>query len=137
MAKLHLEIVTPEKRVYSDDIDGVVIPGVEGELGVLPNHVPLMTMITPGQLQVQKEGRVDLLAVGEGFVEVTGTSVTVLTDLAVKESDIDEAKVEEALKRAQQALASPENTPEQADILTATIKKSVAQLNLKRRHRHG
>ncbi len=135
MAKLHLEIVTPEKRAYSDDVDGVVIPGVEGELGVLPNHTPLLTMVKPGELKVNKGGHVDLLVVGDGFVEVTGTTVTLLTDLAVTEAQIDEGKVEEALRRAEQALAAAKHEPDQAAVLMATIRKSVVQLNLKRRKR--
>ena len=133
MAKIHLEIVTPDKRAYTDDVDGVVIPGSEGEFGVLPNHAPLLTMVVPGELKVTRDGRVDYLVVGEGFVEVTGTSVTVLTDLAVAESQIDETTVEQALRRAEEALKSVDHSAEQAEVLTATIKKSLAQLNLKRR----
>ena len=133
MAKIHLEIVTPDKRAYSDEVDGVVIPGSEGEFGVLPNHAPLLTMVAPGELKISKEGHVDFLVVGEGFVEVTGTSVTVLTDLAVAESQIDETTVEQALRRAEEALKSVDHSPEQAAVLTATIKKSLAQLHLKRR----
>jgi len=132
MARLHLEIVTPEKRVYSDDVDGVVLPGSEGELGVLPDHVPLLTTITPGHLQVNRGGQIEHLAVGEGFVEVTGKNVIVLTDMALKDDQINESNVEEALKRAEEALAT-KPSPEEAAALTASIKKSVAQLHVKRR----
>lgn len=131
---VHLEIVTPEARVYSDEVDSVVIPGVEGELGILPMHVPLFTMIKPGELQVSKGGRPESLAIGEGFVEITGQRVVVLTDMAIKAEEIDESKVEEALRRAQEALADKQSrTQADLDALNASIQKSVVQLSLKRR----
>jgi F-type H+-transporting ATPase subunit epsilon len=85
MATLKLEIVTPETKAYSDDVDMVVLPGVEGEMGIYPMHVPLMTQIKPGELMVTKGGQRSYLAVGEGFVEITQTSVSVLTDMAIEE----------------------------------------------------
>jgi F-type H+-transporting ATPase subunit epsilon len=84
MATLKLEIVTPEAKIYSDDVDIVYVPGVEGELGILPHHIPLMTMIKAGELRVTTNGKETFMAVGEGFVEVTLDSVTVLTDMAVE-----------------------------------------------------
>jgi F-type H+-transporting ATPase subunit epsilon len=135
MATLHLEIVTPEARVYSDEVASVVLPGVEGELGVLPNHIPLMTMIKPGELRVVK-GRENLsLATGEGFVEVMGDRVTVLTDMALREEEIDVEGVEAALKRAEEELKRKKPGVEDAEVvlLMVQIQKSVAQLNLKRR----
>ncbi len=101
---LKLEIVTPEKKMFSDEVDSVVLPGIDGELGVLPNHAPLVTMLKPGELSYTKGGETIYLAVGEGFVEVLPTSVAVMTDMAVGESEIDEAAVEEALAARQDAL---------------------------------
>ena len=95
---VRLEIVTPEAKTFSDNVDSVVIPGVEGELGVLPMHAPLMTLLEPGELRVMKNGEETRLAVGEGFVEVTQEKIAVLTDMAVKESDIDESAAEAAIK---------------------------------------
>ena len=104
MATLHLNIVTPEAKTFSDDVDMVVLPGIDGEMGILPMHVPLMTQLAPGELKVLQKGREFYLAVGEGFVEITQTSVSVLTDMAVKEEAIDESAVQTAIERAQAAL---------------------------------
>src|SRR5580698_3178962 len=98
---LKLEIVTPDAKVYSEDVDMVTLPGVEGEMGVYPMHVPLMTQIAAGELSVRKGGQDYFLAVGEGFAEITGERVAILTDMAIKAENIDEAKAEEARKRAE------------------------------------
>lgn len=133
---LKLEIVTPEKQAYSEEVSSVLLPGVEGELGILPNHIPLLTMIKPGHLLVHQDGKDHDLAVGEGFVEVTGKKVIVLTDMALEASEIDEGAVEEAMKRAEQKLAEVKHeNPDEAAILMATIQKSMAQLKVKRRRR--
>jgi F-type H+-transporting ATPase subunit epsilon len=102
---LKLEIVTPEAKTYSEDVDMVTLPGVEGEMGIYPLHVPLMTQIVAGEVSVRKGGQDYFLAVGEGFVQITGDRVAVLTDMAIKSDDIDEAKAEEARKRAEARLA--------------------------------
>lgn len=133
MATLKLEIVTPEAKTYSDDVDSVVIPGIEGEMGVLPQHVPLMTKLAPGELRVSKGGEEIRLAVGEGFVEITQTSVSVLTDMAINESEIDESAAEAAVKRAEEALRDEHISDEQYAALQATLQKSLAQLKVKRR----
>ena len=99
-ATLKLEIVTPEKTAYSEDVEMVTLPGSEGELGVYPNHVPLLTTINPGELRVLKGGRETFLAIGEGFVEITGTTVSVLTDMALDVTAIDESAAEAAVARA-------------------------------------
>lgn len=129
-----LNIVTPEEQTFSDEVDGVVIPGSEGELGVLEAHAPLVTTLLPGELRYSKGGVEESLAVGEGVVEVTRDSVSILTDLAVTTHDIDEAAVEEALQRAQDALAEKMSDEEIATV-EASIQKSLAQLHVKRRHR--
>ena len=90
-ATLRLEIVTPEAKAYSEDVEMVTLPGAEGELGVYPNHVPLLTTLKPGELRVLKGGRETFLAVGEGFVEIKADAVSVLTDMALEASQIDEA----------------------------------------------
>src|SRR3954465_10361275 len=103
-ATLKLEIVTPDAKTYSEDVDMVTLPGVEGEMGIFPMHVPLMTQIVPGEIIVRKGGQDFFLAVGEGFVEITGDAVSILTDMAIKAQDIDEAKADEARKRAEERL---------------------------------
>ena len=92
--KLRLVIVTPEGKTFDDDVEQVVMPGVEGQLGVLPGHVPLLTQIMPGELDLKAHSKGDELAVGGGFAEITGSRVTILTDMAVKPEDIDEHAVE-------------------------------------------
>jgi F-type H+-transporting ATPase subunit epsilon len=135
MATLRLEIVTPETRAYSDDVDMVVIPATEGEIGVLPMHVPLMTQITPGELVVLKGNQTLHLAIGEGFVEVTQERVNVLTDMAIEERQIDEAAAEAAVKRAEDALARQDYGDEESAAVQASLAKSLAQLHVKRRRR--
>jgi F-type H+-transporting ATPase subunit epsilon len=133
MPTLKLEIVTPEAKIYSDDVEIVYVPGVEGELGILPHHIPLMTMIKPGELRVTANGKVTYMAVGEGFVEVTLNSVTVLTDMAVEEQAIDEGVAEAAIKRAQEALKDDHLGAEEVASVQAALQKSLAQLHVKRR----
>ncbi|MEI6337198.1 MAG: ATP synthase F1 subunit epsilon [Verrucomicrobiota bacterium] len=133
MATLRLEIVTPEAKTYSNDVDSVVIPGVDGELGILPLHVALMTQLLPGELRITKDGQETRLAVGEGFVEVTGKTVSVLTDMAVPESDIDESAAEEAIRRAEAAMKEEHLDEEGLANVQASLLKSLAQLRVKRR----
>jgi F-type H+-transporting ATPase subunit epsilon len=134
---LHLEIVTPEEKIFSGDVENVYFSGTDGEMGVLEMHVALVTGMVPGELRYVRDGRVEELAVGEGFVEVTGHNVVVLTDLAVGDAQIDEAAVEAAMKRAEESLRKIDQTTdtEQAALLQATIAKSMAQLKLKRKRK--
>ena len=114
-------------------MDSVVIPGVDGELGILPLHVALMTQLLPGELRITKDGQETRLAVGEGFVEVTGKTVSVLTDMAVPESDIDESATEEAIRRAESAMKEEHLDEEGLANVQASLLKSLAQLRVKRR----
>jgi F-type H+-transporting ATPase subunit epsilon len=132
---LHLEIVTPESRAYSDDVEMVVLPAVEGEMGVYPMHVPLITQIKPGELIVTKAGQQIALAVGEGFVEVTADKVSVIVDMALRETDIDEAAAEDAIRRAEARLKEEHIGDEESALVQAAIAKSLAQLHVKRRRR--
>jgi F-type H+-transporting ATPase subunit epsilon len=134
-ATLRLEIVTPEAQTFSDDVDMVTLPGAEGEMGVYPNHVPLMTQLAPGEVVVKKNGQDSFLAVGEGFVEITGDHVAILTDMAIKSDNIDEAKAEEARRRAEARLAEHLND-EDAAIVSAALANALAQINVKRRRHH-
>jgi F-type H+-transporting ATPase subunit epsilon len=133
---LRLEIVTPESRAYSDDVDLVVIPAVEGEMGIYPMHVPFMTQMKPGELVVTKNGKVEHLAVGEGFVEITQTRVNVLTDMALEEKQIDPAAAEQAVQRAEQRLKEGDLGSEEIAAVQAALERSLAQLRVKRR-RHS
>ena len=130
---LRLDITTPEANVFSDDVDMVVVPGIEGELGILPQHIPLMTTLKPGALKVTKQGHDTLLAVGEGFVEVLPDRVSVLTDMAIEEKQIDEVAVEAAIERARQAMREPNLSGEEIATVEASLRKSLVQLRVKRR----
>jgi F-type H+-transporting ATPase subunit epsilon len=131
---LKLEIVTPEALSYSGDVEMVTLPGSEGELGVYPKHVPLMTMLVPGEVIVRKDGQEIYLAVGEGFVEITGDHVSILTDMAFKSDAIDEAKAEEARRRAEARLAEKVENSE-IDAINVAIANATAQIEVKRRRR--
>ena len=131
---LKLEIVTPEATVYSEDVDMVTLPAVEGQIGILPHHVRLMTQMVPGEMIVRKDGQVSFLAVGGGLVDVTGERVSILTDLAVAADSIDEAKAEEARQRAAARLREKISAEEVASV-NASLARSLAQLKVKRRTR--
>jgi F-type H+-transporting ATPase subunit epsilon len=129
-----LEIVTPEALVYSDDVDMVTLPCLEGQLGILPHHIRLMTELVPGEMTVRKGGRVEFVAVGEGLVEVTGSSVSIVTSMAIAADKIDEAAVEEARQRAAARLRDKISHEELASV-NASLARSLVQLRVKRRHR--
>src|SRR5712671_1218134 len=131
-ATLKLEIVTPDAKTYSEDVEMVTLPGVEGEMGIYPHHVPLMTQIVPGEIVVHKGGQDFYLAVGEGFVEITGERVAIMTDMALKAENIDEAKAEEARQRAEARLAEHVDDEESA-MVSSALAHSLAQLKVKRR----
>src|SRR3954467_13435761 len=126
-ATLRLEIVTPEATAYSEDVEMVTLTGSEGELGVYPNHVPLLTTLQPGELRVLKGGREIFLAVGEGFVEVEADAVSVLTDLAIEASQIDLGAAEAAVARAQAAMKEDHGSEEVATI-QQELQKALAQM---------
>jgi F-type H+-transporting ATPase subunit epsilon len=132
---LKLEIVTPDAKTFSDDVEMVTLPGVEGEMGVYPQHVPLMTQLVPGEITVRKDGQDVFLAVGEGFVEITAERVAILTDMAIRSEQIDEAKAEEVRRKAEARLAE-KMSDEEAALVNATLAQSLVQLHVKRRHPH-
>ncbi len=133
---LTLEIVTPEARVYSDTIDTVIIPTVEGEVGILPGHIPLLTQIEDGELRVSKNGQTELLVIGGGFAQVESDRVRVLAEHAINEEKIDEKAVEAALQRAEAQLKEAENLdPNEFERLQSMVRFSGVQLAVKRRHR--
>ena len=132
MATIKLEIVTPEAKTFSDDVDMVTLTGTEGEMGILPQHMPLMTQLVAGEVVAKKGSQNIFLAVGDGFVQVTGDRVAILTDMAILAENIDEAKAEEARQRAEARLAE-KITAEDAAMVNATLVNSLAQLKVKRR----
>lgn len=133
---LTLEIVTPEARVFSDTIDTVVIPTVDGEIGILPGHIPLLTQVQDGELRVTKGTVVSFLAVGGGFAQVSGDKVSILAERAITEDKIDENAVENAMQRAEQAIKDAKDMdPAEFEHLQNMVRFSGTQLALKRRRR--
>ena len=134
MAPMKLEIITAERVVYSDDVDVVEAPGTEGELGILPHHAPLMTALQPGELRVQQGSEETYMAIGGGFLEVMDNKVTVLADSAERSDEIDEARVREAMRRAEERLTS-----RQADVdlerAVAALRRSQVRLRVAGRRR--
>ncbi|MDP0499161.1 MAG: ATP synthase F1 subunit epsilon [Verrucomicrobiales bacterium] len=132
-----LNIVTPEKTVFSDEVDNVLLPGEEGEIGVLPMHAGLVTALKPGELRYHHNGRIVTLAVGSGYAEVTQEKVVVLTDMALDEGEIDEASMEKAIQRAKEKLTTMDHdmNAEEVAFLQGIVTKSTAAINFKRKYR--
>jgi F-type H+-transporting ATPase subunit epsilon len=137
MSTIKLDVVTAERVVFSDEVDVIIAPGIEGQLGVLPHHTPLMTMLKPGELLVRKDGEEFSLVITGGFLEVRPNRVIVLADAAERVEEIDMARAEEARRRAQERLK--ERIPEvdaaraQAALLRALARLEVVQRRRKRR----
>ena len=131
-ATLKLEIVTPEGVTCSEDVEMVTLPGVEGEMGIYPQHIPLLTQLSSGEVIARKGGQDIFLAVGEGFVEITGDHVSIMTDMAIRAENIDEVQAEEARRRAEARLKEKLSDEEVAKV-NAALAQSLAQLKVKRR----
>jgi F-type H+-transporting ATPase subunit epsilon len=131
---LKLEIVTPLATAFSEAVEMVTLPAIDGQMGVYPAHVRLITQIEPGEIIVQANGQERFLAVGEGLVEVTPTSVSIVTDMAIPAEHIDEAMAEEARARAAARLREKVSDEEVATV-NASLVRSLAQLQVKRRRR--
>jgi F-type H+-transporting ATPase subunit epsilon len=127
-----LEIATPEAMVYSEDVEMVTLPGIEGQMGVLPHHVRLMTQLVPGELIIRRAGQDEFMAVGEGLVEVRSDRVSILTNMAIESDKIDKAAAEEARQRAAARLREKLSAEEVAST-NAALARSLAQLHVKRR----
>ena len=134
MAGIRLDIVTAERVVFSEEVEVVIAPGVQGQLGILPHHAPLMTTLEPGELRVRKGGEETSLAISGGFLEVRPDRVIVLADAAERDEEIDIARAEAAKRRAQEQIAHP--TPE-VDIAQAeaALRRSLARLRVGERRR--
>jgi F-type H+-transporting ATPase subunit epsilon len=131
---MRLNIVTPEKKIFEDEVDQVSLPTLDGEITILPHHVPLMTQIKPGELTIKAHGKTEHFVTGGGFVEITGNRVSVLTDLAETSEQISIEKAEEAKKRAEVAIANKHNlSDEEVAMATAALERALASLHVKRR----
>jgi F-type H+-transporting ATPase subunit epsilon len=141
MSSIRLDIVTAERAVYSEDVDMVIAPGIEGQLGILPNHTPLMTVLQAGELRVKKGGEEISLAISGGFLEVRPDKVVILADSAERADEIDIARADEARQRAQQRLAEKQAAGTDAARAEASLRRSLVRLKVvetvKRRRKTG
>lgn len=133
--KLNFEITTPEKIVYSDKVDEVVLPTVQGEIGILPNHIPLVSILKPGELRIKKGKEEEYLAVSGGFIEVRPDKVVVLADSAEKSDEIDEAKAEEARQKAEKLLTEKRSDAKEFAVLSAKIEKELIRIKVVKKRR--
>ena len=131
---MQLEIITAERRIYSDEVELVVAPGVDGQLGILPHHAPLMTMLQPGEVVVRKDGSDTYMAVTGGFLEVIGNRVTILADACERSEEIDEARAQAAVERARERVAS-QGADLQLERSVGALHRAQARLNVARRRR--
>ena len=129
---MHLEIITAERQVYSDEVDMVIAPGFDGQLGILPMHAPLMTMLKPGELTVRKDGENMYVAVSGGFMEVLGNRGSVLADACERSDEIDEQRAEQAVQRAQERLANRGSDMELERAVSA-LRRAQVRVDLVRR----
>ncbi|HTD64870.1 MAG TPA: F0F1 ATP synthase subunit epsilon [Verrucomicrobiae bacterium] len=132
---LHLEIITPERKVYEDDVDMVVAPASEGYVGILPHHVPLFTTLGPGEFKVKRGGVEEILAVFGGFIDVRGDRVVVLTDAAEPAEEIDASRAQQARDRAQQVLAAGQASAADEQRARAELQRALVRLRVSENRR--
>ena len=137
MATLKLEIITPDAKIFEGDVEFVELPGAEGDMGVFPQHEALVTELKAGELRYTQKGKVEVLAIGDGFAEITGNSIGIMTDGAVNEKDIDEKAAEVAVKRAEELLKPNTLEGEELEATQASLARSLAQIKVKRRRHAG
>lgn len=135
MAKLTVEIVTAERRVSQTEVDMVIAPATEGEIGILPKHAPLLTALNPGVMVLKNEGQEEVLAVSGGFLQVANNRVLILADTAERGEELDEQRAQEARAHAEAALKEAAKGSLQADAARAALQRSLVRLNVARRRR--
>ena len=131
---MRVEIITAEREVYSDDVDVLTAPGAEGELGILPNHAPLMTALQPGEIMLRKDGEETYLAVTGGFMEVIANRVMILADACERDDEIDEQRAQVAVQRAQERLAN-RTTDLDLERAVAAVRRAEVRVRIARRRR--
>ena len=134
MPPMLLEIITAERQVYSDQVDAVVAPGIEGQLGILPHHAPLMTVLQPGELLLRKDGEETYLVVTGGFMEVIGNKVTILADAAERSEEIDEDRAQAAVERAQEQIRNRQSNAQLEEALRS-LRRAQVRVGVSRRRR--
>jgi len=138
MAQIRCEVVTAERTVFEDDVNMVVAPGIEGQLGILPNHAPLMTSLTFGELIIHRDGQEDeFIAIGGGFMEVGPAHVTILADSAERADEIDESRAAEAQQRAQELMEQKQREDVDFVRVEAALRRSMLRLKVAKRKRRA
>ena len=132
---LHLEVITPERKVYEDDVDMVVAPATDGYVGILPHHAPLFTTLGPGEFKVKRGGVEEILAVFGGFMDVRGGRVVVLTDAAEPAEEIDASRAQQARDRAQQVLAAGPASAADEQRARAELQRALVRLRVSENRR--
>lgn len=131
---MRLEIITAEQQAYADDVEALVAPGIDGELGILPHHAPLITALQPGEIMIRKDGQESYMVVSGGFLEVMANQVTILADAAERSEEIDEARAQEAMQQAQERLASSTGDLD-LEQATTSLRRANIRLKVFRRRR--
>lgn len=137
MKKIELKIVTPERVVYESEVDGVSFPTVEGEITVLPGHIPIISAIKPGELKIKKDGKVEFFSVAKGVIEVDGKRITMLADAAEKAEEIDEKRAEEAREKAKKLMSETRVDEEGYTDAVAEMERALSRLKIARKRRRG
>lgn len=133
---MNLEIVIPEEKVYEDSIDSIVVPTSQGEIEILPGHIPIVTEVEPGEIIVSKKGECEFLAISKGFAQCIGDKISIVAEDAIHIDEIDESIIEEAERKAEEALATMEKmSDEEIAVLETQIAYSRAQTLVKRKRR--
>ncbi len=132
---LHLEIITPDRIAYTDEVDMVVVPSSLGRLGILPKHIPLFALLVEGELKIKKNKEDYYLSIGGGFIEVTKSKVTILVTRAVHAKELNEQEIIRAKNEAQTALKQ-KLAPENMKILQASLRQSIVDLRLLQKRKH-
>ena len=131
---MQLQIITAEREVYSGEVDALAAPGIVGQMGILPNHAPLMTILQPGELMVRAEGEESYLALSGGYIEVLGNQVIILADAAEDVDEIDEERAQQAVARAQQRIAN-RTTDVELERAVASLRRAQVRVAVARRRR--
>ena len=131
---MQLQIITAEREVFSGEVDALVAPGIEGQLGILPRHAPLMTILQPGELMVRSGGEESFLALSGGYMEVLGNQVIILADAAEDVDEIDETRAQAAMEQAQQRIANRESDVE-LEQAVASLRRAQVRVTVARRRR--
>lgn len=135
MQKILFKIITPEREVFSEEIDEALIPTKNGQIGILPNHIPIVSLVEPGEIILLNNGKETPLAISGGFVQVGNNTVTILADVAEYVHEIDEEKAEEARRRALERLKEETLSEEEFAYLSSQIERELARIKVKRKYK--